>query len=408
MMFETAYEIDREFWGDRLEVDVDLLLQQHADDDFMKAWAARMKKRARNVLASQLNIDTHAKINDVRAAILTHRASLIPYRLAEAAVAGKRSFALLEVARAKLDEDELERCHESKERYDRIAVAWLLFEHNETNLELVFHLDSTQRKGFARMVLEQPPRLNGTDLTAFFTKEKLQNVLDEYESNHKSQRQSHCAAVLQSNGNYRVFIKRDLKPGFISHGAKNTFGFEREWIVLEFEPDMKRVLICSVSPDAPLNLANWIAGNIFHQNVEYVNESISINKDHITDFLTKLSDSSSTLPLVEVTAKNSGMEGSPQIRLNNPTNSTIAPALQQFSATYGNTFDDLEYIESIKVFAFHKRIKMLFERLTDATDVFVVRYADQPLNSKQRREFEAMINADFGITLLSTEKKYVH
>ena len=53
---------------------------------------------------------------------------------------------------------------------------------------------------------------------------------------------------------------------------------------------------------------------------------------------------------------------------------------------------------------FKKRVKMIFEQNGD-DESYVVRYADQPLNGKQRREFEEMMRDEHEITVLSTEKK---
>ena len=56
--------------------------------------------------------------------------------------------------------------------------------------------------------------------------------------------------------------------------------------------------------------------------------------------------------------------------------------------------------------AFDKRVKVVFEKADDYGAAFIVRYADQPLNGQQRRAFEKRMDDDYGITVLSTEKKY--
>lgn len=402
----TAGHIDTEFWGDRLEVNTDLILKQHEDDDFVEKWVGGIKMRARAVLAEQLGIDDELGVQDTKAAIFEQRDELVGYRLAEAAVAGRLSYAILEVARAKLPEEDVERCHEKDERYDRIGLTWLLYANNPEDLELVFHLDRTQRKGFARMVLDDLPAGGGTDPADFFDADNLQEILDEFEEEKKTLRQSHCAAVLHNGGSYQLFIKRDMKPGFVSHGAKSIFGFEREWIVLEFEPDLRRVLICSVSPDTPLMLANRIAGVFFHTEVEYDNESIVTTAGKVSEFLHSLLADPETLPLVEVTASNCGLDGGPQLRLNDQDNESLAPAVQQFTLAFGDPFEDVVDVDSIKVHKFKKRVKMIFEPEDEDGEAFIVRYADQPLNGKERREFEKMMEDDFEITVLSTEKRY--
>jgi len=49
---------------------------------------------------------------------------------------------------------------------------------------------------------------------------------------------------------------------------------------------------------------------------------------------------------------------------------------------------------------------MIFEPIDEGGDEFVVRYADQPLNGKERYMFEKMIATDYQISVLSTEKRY--
>src|SRR5690606_35799572 len=131
--------------------------------------------------------------------------------LVEAATAGKRAYAITEVARAKLPAAEVEECLISEDKYDRLALMWLLFERDPKNLELVFHLDRVQRKGFARMILARVPEESEFSASDFFDVANIQAVLDSYEREKRTLRQSHCAAVLYDGGNYQLFIKRDLK-----------------------------------------------------------------------------------------------------------------------------------------------------------------------------------------------------
>ncbi|MCG8419580.1 MAG: hypothetical protein MJE77_16740 [Proteobacteria bacterium] len=335
--------------------------------------------------------------------------------MVDAVSSGKRTYAIVEVARSKLTTSELDLCrmpdghhgHTGQgTRFDRKALMWLLYLNHPTNLELVFHLHQTQRKGFARMVLDPAPEANKDDIHAFLNRSTLQRILDAHELEHRTHRQSHCAEVLHDGGNYKVFIKRDYRPSFVSRGTRNTFGFEREWIILDFEPDLRRVHICSVSPDVPLVLANRIAGAFFGHSVHYQNESMATSAEAISAFLQSLLDVPNKLPLVEMVIQNSGLDGSPQLRLNEPENASLALAVRQFGGAFGNPLEPIEDIESIKVYMFKKRVKMIFERADEDGDAFVVRYADQPLNGNERRTFEQTMEHDYGLSVLSTEKRY--
>ena len=109
---------------------------------------------------------------------------------------------------------------------------------------------------------------------------------------------------------------------------------------------------------------------------------------------------------VEVTAKNCGLHGGPQLRLSDQENNSLATAIGQLDGMFGSPLAHVEDIESLKVFYAKKRIKMIFEAESGDADSFVVRYADQPLNGTQRREFESLMAGTYGITVLSTEKCY--
>lgn len=399
--------LDEAFWGDRLEVGTELIQQQLTDDEFMERWSTALGPRRRAILVDQLGLDPGNGKKQARSEILDRRDELLPFLLVDAAASGKRTYAILEVARAKLAPADVERCRkkEGEENFDRNALMWLLYLDDPEHLELVFRLDQCQKRGFARMVLPRLPRTNGVDASKFFRKANLQKILTGYEEENKTRRQSFCAGVLHDGGNYQVFIKRDTKENFVSHGAKNTWGCDREWIILDVEPDLRRISICSISPDVPLLLANRIASSFFGKDVEYQNDTIETGADQISAFLGSLAMQQGTLPLVELTAKNCGLDGSPQLRLNDQHNESIGPALQQFAAAFGNPLDHLGDIESIKVHAFKKRVKMIFEPVEGDEESFVVRYADQPLNGGQRREFEQMMEQEYGITVLSTEKR---
>jgi len=399
--------MDQEFWGDRLEVDTELAIKEHNDDERFKGWAKALSPRCRAILVAQLRIDDdEMKLEDLRGAFFTSRADLLPYRLVDAAVQGKHGYALREVARTKLPFAAYEACRvkAGEDKFDRAAMAWSLYVENPDHLELVLHLDRTQRKGFARMTLDPAPTVAGGDVDAFLTKGNVQAILDRFETEKHTLRQSYCAAILhETGGNFRVFVKRDNKPAFVAHGAKNTFGFEREWIILEFEPDLRRVFICSDSPDVPLRLANRVASEFFATSVVYSNEAIVTSEAAVGAFLRSLVDDPEKLPLVELVVKNCGLDGSPQMRLNSQENESIASAVKQFGDTFGDPLAVVEDIESIKVYHFDKRIKMLFEVI--GFTGYVVRYADQPLNGGERREFEKLMGDDYHINVLSTEKK---
>jgi len=399
-------DVGKDYWGNRLEVNTELVLQRQADHVHFMRWVDRLPQRPRVLAAQHLGVAADLGVKKTREALLEHKDDLVAMMLVEAATAGKRTYAINEVAKARLSAEAVEQCWVSGEKYDRLALMWLLYIDDPANLELVFRLHQVQKKGFARMVLDKalaPPTTKVWDL---LTPKSLQVILDAYEEEKRSLRQSHCAAVLTDGGNFQVFVKRDLRPSFVAHGRDNVFGWDPEWIVLDFEPDLRRVYICSVSPDVPLHLANRIATAYFGEKVWYDNESLYSSGDHVRAFVESLMQEPERLPLVEVTVANSPLDGGVQLRIKDPGKQSVAPAILHLQALAGtNPLGELSDIESMKVHKFKKLVKLILEP-SESTDEVVVRYSDQPLSGKERREFEQLMEHEYAITVLSTEKRY--
>lgn len=135
-------------------------------------------------------------------------------------------------------------------------------------------------------------------------------------------------------------------------------------------------------------------------------DQVATGSAEITAFLRSLLDDPDTLPLVEITAKNSGLIGGPKLRLSDPENASLAPVLRQFAAAFTDLLARIEDIESVKVYVFNKRVRIRFEPVSTQPGHFIVRYADQHLNGAQRRAFEQRMESDYAITVLPIEEKH--
>lgn len=101
-MVVSLEDIDAKFWGDRLEVNTELLVQRLGDDEYVLAWLKRLWMRPRSLLAKHLGIEPALSPADTREALYERRDELLPMMLVEATAAGKRRYAISEVASAKL------------------------------------------------------------------------------------------------------------------------------------------------------------------------------------------------------------------------------------------------------------------------------------------------------------------
>ena len=53
----SEVHIDGAYWGDRLEVSTDVVLQQHAEDSYMSRWVDGLSPRCRALLVEHFDID---------------------------------------------------------------------------------------------------------------------------------------------------------------------------------------------------------------------------------------------------------------------------------------------------------------------------------------------------------------
>ncbi len=390
------------YWQDGLEVDVERVADRFEDPLALAAWLTKLGPRIRSLLARDLGLDPDLGIDEVRAELLRHPGQLLEALLIDKFLVSKTGYALEEVGRARLPEDRLEKCRMGSGRFDRLALAWSLFRQDPQNLELVSHLHRMARRGFARLVWKGDGTLL-RDPLQHLTRELVQPILDRYEEDNHTRRQAVCAAALHDGGgNIRVFIKRDRARTFICHGSRNTFGFEPEWMVLEFAADLRRVEICSVSPDVPVDFANAIASDFFDAPVHYENEHHATDTQVVEAFLGALVQDPDTLRLVYVATKQSGLHSAPRLHLNARQGHSLALSLRQLAHAAGDLLS-VANIAQLKVWQFNKRVKLEFELDTEGC---VVRYGDQHLTGTERRRFEQMMHDNYGIKALSAEKRY--
>jgi hypothetical protein len=212
------------------------------------------------------------------------------------------------------------------------------------------------------------------------------------------------AETITTGDQHVVFFRWPLRHAFVVRGRDNVFGHEREWVVLAFSHDFWRVRIASDAGDAAARIAERLAGQILGRAVRYVNESVATPLDTADRFVASLLDEQSALALVEAEVRVDEAEGAPLLRLHSPGDSSIAPELRKLRGLFGDDVTRVRRMEAVKVVAFGKRVRMIFEPAS--TDGVVVRYADQVLAPDERVAFERQMHEAFGITALSTDKRH--
>jgi hypothetical protein len=325
----------------------------------------------------------------------------VPLVLVDAAMTGKRTSALEQVARAVLADPDLESARAGS-RLDRRALGWAMYLRSPANLQRVFHVDRIHRRGVARLALAEGPLSPPPSGIDSLCVARIGTILADYQIECRLLGLDPRPETLTTADQHVVFFRWPLKDAFVMQGCKNVFGYEREWVVLAFSHDLWRVRIASDSADAPARIAERIASSLFGHPVRYVNESIATPLETADRFVASLVDEGSQLPLVEAEMRTQEGLDAPVVRLHNPRDRSIAPELRQLRLTFGGGVPRARHLGAVKVLAFGKRVRMVFEPACGGG--VVVRYCDQVLAPAQRDAFERQMRETYGITVLSTEK----
>ena len=402
----SGIEIDRDFWSDRLEVNVDDVIDYFEDDEYMKRWSPLGSSRCRAILAEQLALDSDMAKRYMVEAVLDLGREVLPFMLVNELGKGKAEIAIRQVAKESLSEAQNQRCEFGEDNFDRIAAMWFLYLANPAYLERVFFLDIIHQKGFARMVLAEAPDNVGADVATFFTRDNLNPLVEAYDRSRRDHRTGHCSEILFEADRIQVIVRRDFAPAKVRKAGQLFHGFNTEWIILEFHPGLERVDVCSVSPDVPAQLANRIAQAYFYdEKMRYENDAQFVSEEILRKFLESFKMEKPPLPLLELQFKNSGLNGSPEVRLKVEKDSSLAPALDDYSEVFGDPFEQLIDIVGIKILVANKIIRIKIEK-DERRKMWTVRYTDSRLLRKERTEFEALMDDEFDIPILSTEKRY--
>jgi len=395
-----------EFWENDLELGVEDILRRIAENGYLAEWAQGLDKRRTSVLCKNLGLKGGG-LDERRAALAGRNGTLTPYLLVAHFSRGKSHAAIEELAKRSLPPDVVESCRVGEERYDILALLFALFHQDSELLRDVFHLDKIHRTGFARMTMateaRKPEKQSFQD---FLHSEGVTQALDTADDSLRDGHTSELRDVIELDDRVLVFVRRGQRPEHIVRDNRIVHGHRPEWIILDFEPGAKRVNIASKSINESLEIANQLASVYFGKAVEYTNETEVTYAKQLDRLLSRLCNGKDeTLEWVELLFGNSPLDGAPKIKIS--AQNAIGPAIQHFETAVGGLLGHLDCIESIKVRFAKKRVSVIFEREEDyEDDEFVVRYSDHRLNVFERRKFENYMRDEYGIPILSTEKRF--
>lgn len=389
--------IDHDFWKNQLEVPVERVVAS-VDAGALGAWFERLSPRCRAILLESIGQPTNRGIPQTRKAMFRFREQILPLVLVDAAMSGKRASAICEVARTVLGEEDLERVRVGG-GLDRHAAAWMLYLRGRVNLQRVFYIDRTHRRGTARLVLEGAvPARAAVD---FFGRDRVAAIVAGLADGAPV---DPSVDVLTTEEHHLVFLRWATKPGFIVSGSENLFGFFREWIALAFAHDLSRVRIASDAPAAGLRVANAIARAAFGESARFANESKLTSNRAADRFVESLVADGALLPLVEVGIATDARDDGTVLRLQSGSDDSVAPQLRQLQLVFGAEVARVPRVRELKVVSRGKRVRLTFEPASN--DAVIVRYSDVVFEPRERDAFEREMREAHDIHVLSTEKRH--
>jgi len=404
---EHSDEPTSAFWENDLEMGLDDFLARSKQDGFMDDWISHRTGRQVNALCINLSLDSTGSVQRKKERLQSYNDKLQPYLLVDQFAKYKSKIATVDFAKRVLAGDALEICRKNGEDYDTTALLFAIYHKSWSNLRLVFHLDKIHKSGFARMKLKDTVRRPQRSFQEFLLPETVQGILEGFDKAKGDGRTSEFKNVVNHNGHNLVFIRRAERPDLVLRKGGIVHGYRPEWIILDFADSAKRVDISSVSVSVPLEIANRLASGYFSRYCEYENESQITFTKQLERFLETLrNEKAGELLLVEVVVLNSPLESSPKIKITDPDSHPIGDAIGHFEKAVGRILSEIENIESIKVYYHNKRVSLIFEKIEDEDDKYVVRYSDHRLNATERRAFEEYLRDTHGIPILSTEKRF--
>lgn len=405
---EAAGVPGRKFWEDDLEMAMAPVLGRALENGHVAEWIGKRPGRQVSMLCRLLGVDEDASVRKQKAALQDLDDEALPYLLVDQFAKYKSKVAVIELAKGCLPPHVLEACQKDGEgeEFDTAALLFALYERDAANLRLVFHLDKIHKTGFARMKLKTKARKPARSLKDVLVEQQLRKTLQAFDKRKRDGRQSELKAVVPHGGRFLVFIRRANRPDLILGNGGVMHGYRPEWIILDFEEGAKRVNISSDTVSIPLEIANRVASDYFGKDCEYDNESEITYAKQIQKLLKSLCDENvGEVVLVELVAGNCGLGGSPKIKITDPDSNSIGPAVAHFEKAIGGLLDQVQHLESVKVYFRKKRVSLIFEAEEDE-DEYVVRYSDHRLNAGERILFENYMRQTHGIPVLSTEKRF--
>jgi len=395
-----------EYWLEELDVAYEILDERYADAGRLRKKLDGLSPRTINIMARRLGMNgdhsTVEKRETLAGAYGLIREGIYALKFGER----KAVAAIEELAAGCLTPETMVSCEVSPGKYDKNALLLNIYEKAPESLKSIYLLEKIHRKGFAQMALTGAPRETDGSWDDFLTISNVREILDRYDTERGDGRLSVCKDVLPRGGRGMVFIRMEEKLEIFSRGGRNVPGYMPDWVILDFAHEGRNVRLSSIAPAASVEIANRIAGAFHGHACAYTNGIELTHESVIAGFLQRICfEEIARLPIVEISVRNASLDKGVSVRIGDPCSVSISPAISRYTERIGGLIDEISDIEWIKVH-YRTRVTLKFEVYGDDPEYYVVRYSDYTLREKERREFEALMVNEYGLRLLSTEKKF--
>lgn len=404
---------DRDFWErDLLRPTYRKRIALEADPDQLLSEVRRSFKSrpAVELMASLVGVTPDGKVSDIQEALVSFPRALIHLLLVDDFAQYKMTAAVADIAEAYLAPAELAACRRRNDDFDRQLLLLRLYLKWPEALRYVQGLNDWHRKGSAPMVLAQKVRQPAATIDAFLVGQNLVPVIEDFRRKHPGHHRLHYVMTVPRGADGQiVFLRRNMRPDHVwnEEGTDVHHGQKSEWIILFFSDGGRALKVSSMTSEVPRQVADRIASAYFGASVHYVDDHQAATEAVIENFLAAITDpDDDRLPILEVVANNSPLRGGHKVTITNESDRNIIDGIDHFEEAVGDLLDDLDNLARIKV-AFgtgkkKNRISLFFPK---KNGVRVVQYDDGRLDNNRCTEFERFMQAEFGITVRSTENK---
>jgi hypothetical protein len=257
--------------------------------------------------------------------------------------------------------------------------------------------------------LAKAPRRPEYKFKEFLNSGELLSILRQYDSEQNDRLRSELQKIIEIPDAQVVFIRRPHHQSLVLTEERIVHGFTADQIVLDFRDEAARLNVASHGHAASYSIANRIASAFYGLPCEYENITEETYPAQISRFLRVVRENEEhDFRLVDVLIQRTPLTGAPDLHLKNDDGLPIGTALAQLEQALSWKIDALECIPRFKILFAGKRLAMEIEPLQHEAGrdrMYVLRYRDQTLNLEERKMFEARMEQEHGIKVVSTEKR---